>query len=127
MFVDQKWQTPQDLPSHLLSPLDELKSHGVDTLLQSLFGALKVAGASRHVSHAECSAGGGRGGPGRGLGREGGRSEELARGRCGVRPGEGAMPALDLTPNASAPGLGLRGPPRALGYTDRKLQCPSPA
>lgn len=43
--MDQKWQTPQDLPSHLLSPLDELKSHGVDTLLQSLFGALKVAGA----------------------------------------------------------------------------------
>ncbi|XP_032479769.1 tumor necrosis factor alpha-induced protein 2 [Phocoena sinus] len=41
MFVDQKWQTPQDLPSHLLSPLEELKSRGVDTLLQSLFGVLK--------------------------------------------------------------------------------------
>nr|XP_030739149.1 tumor necrosis factor alpha-induced protein 2 isoform X2 [Globicephala melas] len=46
MFVDQKWQTPQDIPSHLLSPLDELKSHGVDTLLQSLFGALKAV--ARH-------------------------------------------------------------------------------
>ncbi|XP_007455670.1 PREDICTED: tumor necrosis factor alpha-induced protein 2 [Lipotes vexillifer] len=41
MFVDQKWQIPQDLPSHLLSPLNELKSHGVDTLLQNLFGVLK--------------------------------------------------------------------------------------
>ncbi|XP_028352221.1 tumor necrosis factor alpha-induced protein 2 isoform X2 [Physeter macrocephalus] len=41
MFVDQKWQIPQDLRSHLLSPLNELKSHGVDTLLQNLFGVLK--------------------------------------------------------------------------------------
>ncbi|XP_061037297.1 tumor necrosis factor alpha-induced protein 2 isoform X2 [Eubalaena glacialis] len=41
MFVDQKWQVPQDLPSHLLSPLNELKSHGVDALLQNLFGVLK--------------------------------------------------------------------------------------
>eukprot|EP00069_Balaena_mysticetus_P008353 bmy_05889T0 len=41
MFVDQKWQIPQDLPSHLLSPLNELKSHGVDALLQNLFGVLK--------------------------------------------------------------------------------------
>ncbi|XP_057589580.1 tumor necrosis factor alpha-induced protein 2 isoform X2 [Hippopotamus amphibius kiboko] len=41
MFVEQKWQTPQDLPSHLMSPLKELKSHGFDTLLQNLFGDLK--------------------------------------------------------------------------------------
>nr|XP_058914199.1 tumor necrosis factor alpha-induced protein 2 isoform X2 [Kogia breviceps] len=41
MFVDQKWQIPQDLQSHLLSPLNELKSHGIDTLLQKLFGVLK--------------------------------------------------------------------------------------
>ena len=84
--MDQKWQIPQDLPSHLLSPLNELKSHGVDTLLQNLFGVLKVAGASCRVSHAESSAGGGRGGPGRGLGREDGRSKGLACGRRGVRP-----------------------------------------
>ncbi|XP_035955405.2 tumor necrosis factor alpha-induced protein 2 [Halichoerus grypus] len=39
--VEQKWQTPQDLPGHLLSPLSELKSHGFDTLLQRLLGDLK--------------------------------------------------------------------------------------
>ncbi|VFV25362.1 Hypothetical predicted protein [Lynx pardinus] len=38
--MQQKWQT-QDLPGHLLGPLSELKSHGFDTLLQSLFGDLK--------------------------------------------------------------------------------------
>lgn len=42
--MQQKWQT-QDLPGHLLAPLSELKSHGFDTLLQSLYGDLKVAGA----------------------------------------------------------------------------------
>lgn len=40
--VEQRWQTPPDLRSSLLSPLNELKSHGFDTLLQSLFGGLKV-------------------------------------------------------------------------------------
>lgn len=39
--VEQRWQTPPDLRSSLLSPLNELKSHGFDTLLQSLFGGLK--------------------------------------------------------------------------------------
>ncbi|KAB0350873.1 hypothetical protein FD754_015730 [Muntiacus muntjak] len=39
--VEQRWQTPPDLRSSLLSPLNELKSHGFDTLLQSLFGDLK--------------------------------------------------------------------------------------
>ncbi|XP_070333872.1 tumor necrosis factor alpha-induced protein 2 [Odocoileus virginianus] len=39
--VEQKWQTPPDLRSSLLSPLNELKSRGFDTLLQSLFGGLK--------------------------------------------------------------------------------------
>ncbi|XP_045633129.1 tumor necrosis factor alpha-induced protein 2 isoform X2 [Ursus americanus] len=39
--MEQQWQTPQDLPSHLLGPLSELKSHGFDTLLQRLFGDLK--------------------------------------------------------------------------------------
>ncbi|XP_029806656.1 tumor necrosis factor alpha-induced protein 2 [Suricata suricatta] len=38
--MQQRWQT-QDLPGHLLAPLSELKSHGFDTLLQSLFGGLK--------------------------------------------------------------------------------------
>ncbi|XP_027955751.1 tumor necrosis factor alpha-induced protein 2 isoform X1 [Eumetopias jubatus] len=37
----ENWQTPQDIPGHLLSPLSELKSHGFDTLLQRLFGDLK--------------------------------------------------------------------------------------
>ncbi|XP_036118453.1 tumor necrosis factor alpha-induced protein 2 [Molossus molossus] len=36
-FVEQKWQTSQDL----LAPLGELKSRGFDTLLQSLFWDLK--------------------------------------------------------------------------------------
>ncbi|XP_065762661.1 tumor necrosis factor alpha-induced protein 2 [Muntiacus reevesi] len=41
MSVEQRWQTPPDLRSSLLSPLNELKSRGFDTLLQSLFGDLK--------------------------------------------------------------------------------------
>lgn len=40
--VEHKWQNPQDLPGRLLDPLSELKSHGFDTLLQRLFGDLKV-------------------------------------------------------------------------------------
>lgn len=59
--MQQKWQT-QDLPGHLLGPLSELKSHGFDTLLQSLFGDLKVEGAPRPGMHTELSIGGGRGG-----------------------------------------------------------------
>ncbi|XDC84752.1 hypothetical protein R6Z07F_015925 [Ovis aries] len=39
--VEQRWQTPPDLRSSLLRPLNELKSHGFDTLLQNLFGDLK--------------------------------------------------------------------------------------
>ncbi|XP_040092343.1 tumor necrosis factor alpha-induced protein 2-like isoform X4 [Oryx dammah] len=39
--VEQRWQTPPDLRSSLLRPLNELKSRGFDTLLQSLFGDLK--------------------------------------------------------------------------------------
>ncbi|XP_014645940.1 PREDICTED: tumor necrosis factor alpha-induced protein 2 [Ceratotherium simum simum] len=39
--MEQKWQTSQDLPSHLLGPLSELKSHGFDNLLQKLFEDLK--------------------------------------------------------------------------------------
>lgn len=35
----EKWQAPKDL----LSPLNDLKSHGFDTLLQGLFWDLKVA------------------------------------------------------------------------------------
>ncbi|KAI4535139.1 hypothetical protein MG293_014365 [Ovis ammon polii] len=40
--VEQRWQTPPDLQSSLLSPLNELKGRGFDTLLQSLFGDLKL-------------------------------------------------------------------------------------
>lgn len=57
--MEQKWQIPQDL---LLGPLSELKSHGFDTLLHSLFRDLKVAGTSSHVGPAEPSPGG-TGGP----------------------------------------------------------------
>ncbi|XP_062945514.1 tumor necrosis factor alpha-induced protein 2 isoform X2 [Cynocephalus volans] len=39
--MEQKWQIPQEPPSHLLGPLNELKSHGFDTLLQNLFVELK--------------------------------------------------------------------------------------
>ncbi|XDB62537.1 hypothetical protein AB1E18_015880 [Capra hircus] len=39
--VEQRWQTRPDLQNSLLRPLNELKSHGFDTLLQSLFGDLK--------------------------------------------------------------------------------------
>lgn len=49
--VEQRWQTPPDLQSSLLSPLNELKGRGFDTLLQSLFGDLKVVQppAPRHL------------------------------------------------------------------------------
>ena len=49
--MEQRWQTPPDLRSSLLRPLYELKSHGFDTLLQSLFGDLKVVQppAPRHM------------------------------------------------------------------------------
>ncbi|XP_031310242.2 tumor necrosis factor alpha-induced protein 2 [Camelus dromedarius] len=40
-YMEQKWQTPQDLLSPLLSPLNELKSRGFDALLQNLFADLK--------------------------------------------------------------------------------------
>lgn len=39
--VEQKWQMPPDSLNHLLEPLKELKAHGFDTLLQSLFLDLK--------------------------------------------------------------------------------------
>ncbi|XP_045416247.1 tumor necrosis factor alpha-induced protein 2 [Lemur catta] len=39
--MEQKWQVPQDPLSLLLGPLSELKRHGFDTLLQSLFADLK--------------------------------------------------------------------------------------
>ncbi|XP_008823797.1 tumor necrosis factor alpha-induced protein 2 [Nannospalax galili] len=40
--MEQQWQIPQDSPSHLMDPLKELKAHGFDTLLQSLFLDLKL-------------------------------------------------------------------------------------
>ncbi|XP_008048542.1 tumor necrosis factor alpha-induced protein 2 [Carlito syrichta] len=39
--MEQRWQVPQDPLSLLLGPLSELKSHGFDVLLQSLFMDLK--------------------------------------------------------------------------------------
>ncbi|KAM6171026.1 tumor necrosis factor alpha-induced protein 2 [Erethizon dorsatum] len=39
--MEQNWQMAQDPRSHLLDPLSELKSHGFDTLLQSLFMDLR--------------------------------------------------------------------------------------
>ncbi|XP_005410821.1 PREDICTED: tumor necrosis factor alpha-induced protein 2 [Chinchilla lanigera] len=39
--MEQNWSTVQNPRSHLLDPLSELKSHGFDTLLQSLFEDLK--------------------------------------------------------------------------------------
>ncbi|KAL6044884.1 hypothetical protein STEG23_017055 [Scotinomys teguina] len=39
--IEQKWQIPQDSLNHLLDPLKDLKAHGFDTLLQSLFSDLK--------------------------------------------------------------------------------------
>nr|XP_006216925.2 tumor necrosis factor alpha-induced protein 2 [Vicugna pacos] len=40
-YMEQKWQTPQDLLRPLLSPLNELQSRGFDALLQNLFADLK--------------------------------------------------------------------------------------
>lgn len=53
--MEQKWQAPQDL----LGPLNELKSHGFDILLQNLFRDLKVAGAPSQGSTRSLVLGGG--------------------------------------------------------------------
>lgn len=81
-FMEQKWQTAQDLLSHLLNPLNELKSRGFDTLLQGLFGDLKVAAA---VAPAEPRAGGRWGGLGGGWGWEW-QKRNPRFGRHGVGP-----------------------------------------
>ncbi|XP_032764379.1 tumor necrosis factor alpha-induced protein 2 [Rattus rattus] len=39
--VEQRWQIPQDSLNRLVEPLKDLKAHGFDTLLQSLFSDLK--------------------------------------------------------------------------------------
>lgn len=62
--MEQKWQTPQDLPGHLLSPLSELKSHGFDTLLQRLLGDLKVLEPDSLGCLLSLALGGRREGPG---------------------------------------------------------------
>lgn len=56
--------TPPDLQSSLLSPLNELKGRGFDTLLQSLFGDLKVVQPPCPLARVESNAGGNGGGPG---------------------------------------------------------------
>lgn len=43
--MEQRWQIPQDSLNRLLEPLKDLKAHGFDTLLQSLFLDLKVSEA----------------------------------------------------------------------------------
>lgn len=43
--VEQRWQIPHDSLNRLVEPLKDLKAHGFDTLLQSLFSDLKVSGA----------------------------------------------------------------------------------
>ncbi|KAM6202767.1 tumor necrosis factor alpha-induced protein 2 [Rhynchocyon petersi] len=40
--MEQKWQTLKDTHSHVLGPLDKLKSDGFDVLLQNLFSDLKL-------------------------------------------------------------------------------------
>lgn len=42
--MEQRWQIPQDSLNRLVEPLKDLKAHGFDTLLQSLFSDLKVSG-----------------------------------------------------------------------------------
>lgn len=39
--MEQRWQIPHDSLNRLLEPLKDLKAHGFDTLLQSLFSDLK--------------------------------------------------------------------------------------
>lgn len=43
--MEQRWQIPHDSLNRLVEPLKDLKAHGFDTLLQSLFSDLKVSGA----------------------------------------------------------------------------------
>lgn len=43
--VEQRWQIPHESLNRLVEPLKDLKAHGFDTLLQSLFSDLKVSGA----------------------------------------------------------------------------------
>lgn len=44
--MEQTWQIPQDSLRYLMDPLKDLKAHGFDTLLQSLFLDLKVSEGS---------------------------------------------------------------------------------
>jgi hypothetical protein len=55
--MEQKWQIPQNPSSHLLDPLNELKGHSFDILLQNLFVDLKVTWASFPAEHTEPSTG----------------------------------------------------------------------
>lgn len=43
--MEQRWQLPHESLNRLVEPLKDLKAHGFDTLLQSLFSDLKVSGA----------------------------------------------------------------------------------
>lgn len=97
--MEQKWQILQDLPGHLMGPLSDLKSHGFDTLLQSLFGDLKVAGACLPGCMLSLALGG------KGMGGRNGRSMGVCRPRD---QGPGGF----LTDRQLRPGLGLRGVPR---------------
>ena len=76
--MEQQWQTRPDLRSSLLRPLNALQSRGFDTLLQSLFGDLKVVQAPAPWHVLSLVLGGlweGLGGWDEGVG---GRSEDLA-------------------------------------------------
>ena len=103
--MEQKWQILQDLPGHLMGPLSDLKSHGFDTLLQSLFGDLKVAGACLPGCMLSLALGG------KGMGGRNGRSMGVCRPRD-QGPG-GFLTDRQLRPATSAWTWPQRGPQAA--------------
>lgn len=112
----EKWQAPQSL----LGPLNELKSHGFDTLLQGLFWDLKVA--TPRPGPAEACA--------QDMGVGGMVGAWLACGRHGVGLGVERLvcPArgrggLNLAPTI----LGLRGAAQGWEDTEKLQRAPAPA
>lgn len=110
--MEQKWPSSQDL----LGPLNELKGHGFDALLQSLFGDLKVAGASFPGVYAEPGAGRDlrRGWRGPGVQRAGRSTWQAWRGAGWLRGPQGPpdlAPCLTPGCDAQSPWQPLPHPP----------------
>lgn len=122
--MEQTWQIPHDSLSYLVEPLKELKAHGFDSLLQSLFLDLKVSGAcsGQHpeVRHRR---------EGRGPGLQEAPSRRLVGGTDGKVPGCWRCPSGDTlsTLQLTTHILALPGKGTELGAsTEGSVPIPTP-